>query len=70
MARVARFMQAGEDDQDGADRQTASLAGMAFALLLVILGLFLIHRLHAKTMIEDCLMSGRTNCDKIVAESR
>ncbi len=69
MSHVGRFF-AGDDDQDGANRQTASLAGMAVALLLVVVGLFLIRKLHEKSMIEDCLMSGRTNCDKVLAQAR
>jgi hypothetical protein len=67
MPRIARLIFRGDDDQDEADRQTASLAGLAVTLLLVVVGLFLIHQLHAKCMIEDCLLSGRSNCDKLVA---
>jgi len=52
-----------QDDQETADRQTASLAGVAVTLLLLVLGLFLIHELHAEAVIEDCLMSGRSDCD-------
>jgi uncharacterized membrane protein len=69
MPRIGRFF-GGDDDQDDANRQTASLAGMAVALLLVVVGLFLIRQLHAKSMVEDCLMSGRINCDKVLAEAR
>jgi len=52
--------------REEANRQTASLAGIAITLLLLIIGLFLIRELHAKSAIEDCLMSGRTNCDLLV----
>jgi hypothetical protein len=55
-----------EDDDEAADRQTASLAGVAITLLLLVIGLFLVHELHAKAMLEDCLMSGRTTCDQLV----
>jgi hypothetical protein len=55
-----------EDDDEAADRQTASLAGVAITLLLLVIGLFLVHELHAKSMLEDCLMSGRGNCDQVV----
>jgi hypothetical protein len=55
-----------EDDGEAADRQTASLAGVAITLVLLIVGLFLVHQLHAKAAIEDCLMSGRSNCDVLV----
>lgn len=67
MSRLARLIFTGDDEQHEADRQTASLAGLAVALLLVVVGLFLIKQLHAKTLLEDCLLSGRTNCDTVVA---
>ena len=53
-----------EDDEAGADRQTQSLAGLAVALFLVVVSLGLIHVLHNKAMVEDCLLSGRTNCGR------
>jgi hypothetical protein len=67
MPRIARLIFIGDDDQDGKDRQTASLAGMAVALLLVVVGLFLIRQLHTKAVLEDCLLAGRSNCDVVVA---
>lgn len=54
------------EDQVAADRQTASLAGVAVTLLLLVVGLFLVHELHNKAMIEDCLLSGRSNCDAVL----
>jgi len=54
------------DDEEAANRQTASLAGVAITLLLLVVGLFLVHELHAKAAIEDCLMSGKLNCDLLV----
>ena len=50
------------DRDEDADRQTASLAAVAVTLLLLVVGLFLVHELHHTAMIEDCLLSGRTNC--------
>jgi hypothetical protein len=52
-----------QDDDEAANRQTASLGGVAITLLLLVVGLFLVHELHAEVAAEDCLMSGRTNCD-------
>ena len=69
MYEVHRFTFRQDDDQEGADRQTASLAGLAFALLLVVVGLFLVHTLHRKAVVEDCLLSGRTNCAPVVVTS-
>ena len=56
-----------EDDASEANRQTASLAGLAAALVLVVAGLFLVNHLRDKSMVEDCLMSGRFNCDAVLA---
>lgn len=54
------------DDEKQADRQTASLAGLMIALALIVVGLFLVQRLHTESQIEDCLLSGRTNCAQLV----
>lgn len=50
------------EEQAEADRQTVSLAGLAVTLLLLVVGLFLVHQLQAKSLMEDCLLAGRTNC--------
>ena len=70
MFEVRRFDFNGERDPEGADRQTASLAGLAVALFLVVVGLFLVKALEHKSRLEDCLMSGRTNCQVFVADAR
>jgi uncharacterized membrane protein len=62
-----RLLDEGEE-LEAANRQTASLAGIAITLLLLVVGLFLIRELHAKSMVEDCLMSGRTNCDAVLSD--
>ena len=56
------------DEQEAeANRVTQSLAAMAFALVLVVAGLFLVQHLASKARLEDCLLSGRSNCDLILA---
>jgi hypothetical protein len=57
-----------QNDDEAANRQTASLGGVAITLLLLVVGLFLVHELHAKVAVEDCLMAGRTNCDLLVQD--
>jgi len=52
------------------NRVTASLAGLATILILLVIGLFLIQHLRSKALIEDCLLSGRFNCDAVVAATR
>ena len=58
------------DLQSEANRQTASLAGVAVALVLLIAGLFLVHQLYKKARLEDCLMSGRMNCESLFVSGR
>ena len=57
---------AGEDDAAAEQRVTASLAGLAFALALVLLGLFLLRGLAEKSRVEDCLLAGHINCDRML----
>ena len=54
------------DDSEAANRQTSSLAGVVIILVLLIAGLFLVQELRSKAAIEDCLLSGRRNCDSFV----
>jgi hypothetical protein len=51
-----------EEDEAGANRQTASLAALAVTLFLVVACVALIQRLQYASTVEDCLLSGRTNC--------
>lgn len=67
MSRLYRIAFRPDDDQAGADRQTASLAALALVLALVVVGLFLIRTLAASSAVEDCLMAGRRNCDAVLA---
>lgn len=55
-----------DEAEEQANRQTASLAGVAITLLLLVLGVFLVHALHAKGQLEDCLLAGRRNCDVLL----
>ncbi|MBV8399586.1 MAG: hypothetical protein JOZ17_12720, partial [Acetobacteraceae bacterium] len=47
-----------------------SLGGLAIALLLIVLGLFLFHELRHKIAVENCLMSGRRDCDTVATAPR
>ena len=68
MRNARRFLDL-EDDQAGANRQTASLAALALVLLLVVVSLGLVRELRYKTTIEDCLLAGRTNCSEAITIS-
>jgi hypothetical protein len=56
--------------QAGQDRATRSLAGLALVLCFVVIGVFLAQRLAETARLEDCLMTGRTNCAPIEMAAR
>jgi hypothetical protein len=53
-------------DREDADRRTAGLAAIVVVLLLLIGGLLLARTLHKKSLLEDCLLAGRRNCDQLI----
>ena len=55
-----------ETEDRTAERQTGGLVGMVIVLVLLVVGLFLVQQLRAASLVEDCVMSGRTNCDVAV----
>jgi hypothetical protein len=52
-------------EQEDEARRTAALLGFIVILLLAIAGVVLVRELRAKSQLEDCLMSGRSNCAPI-----
>jgi hypothetical protein len=50
-----------EDDA----RFTASLAGFAATLFIGIVSLYILQGLAATSKLEDCLLQGRQNCERI-----
>jgi len=58
------------DLEDEESRRTRSLAGLAMALFLVVVGLFLTQKLTSMARLEDCLLSGRTNCAVITGSAQ
>jgi hypothetical protein len=42
-----------------------AMAGLAIAVVLLVVGLWLARELTAASKMQDCLMSGRTNCNVI-----
>jgi hypothetical protein len=57
------------DPQEEANRQTASLAGLAFALALVVVSLLLVRELRHCSHVEDCLLAGHADCDSLVGDN-
>jgi hypothetical protein len=54
---------------DGGNRRGA-IAGLAIAVILIAGGLWLAHALSVQSKLQDCLMSGRTNCNVIESPAR
>ena len=69
MAQVRRLGFNRDDEQEEADRQSVSLAGLAVTLALVVVGVYVIHQLEAKDAIEDCLLADHANCDILLSSS-
>ena len=44
---------------------TPAMAGLAIAAVLLVVGLWLAHELRAASKMQDCVLSGRTNCNVI-----
>jgi hypothetical protein len=61
MSRHERTSEEREDDV----RFTTSLAGLAVAVLLVVVSLYLLEALAAESKLEDCMLQGRMNCEPI-----
>lgn len=56
------------DDRDREEddhRFTTSLAGLAVALFLIVLGLYVIEGLAEQSKLEDCVLQGRANCVRV-----
>ncbi len=54
-----------ESEEGRADPRSAALIGLIVILVLAIAGVVLVRALGNKARLEDCLMSGRTNCAPI-----
>jgi hypothetical protein len=47
------------------ENRTPAIAGLVIAVVLLAVGLWLARELTAASKMQDCLMSGRTNCNVI-----
>ncbi|MBR0753791.1 hypothetical protein JQ604_16520 [Bradyrhizobium jicamae] len=52
-----------EPDEGGSRR--GAMVGLLVAAVMLAVGLWLAHDLTAASKLQDCLMSGRTNCNVI-----
>ena len=58
-----------KSDAEETIRIRSNLMALGLAALLVLAGWLLVKKLGETTRMEDCLMSGRTNCAPIAATS-
>jgi hypothetical protein len=54
-----------EENREPGENRTPAIAGLAVAVVLLAVGLWLARELTAASKMQDCLMSGRTNCNVI-----
>jgi hypothetical protein len=47
------------------DNRKPAMAGFAVIVVLLVVGWWLARELTAASKMQDCLMSGRTNCNQI-----
>jgi hypothetical protein len=52
-------------DPEQGDNRRGAIAGLIIAVVLLAAGLWMAHDLTAASKMQDCAMSGRTNCNVI-----
>ena len=52
-------------DVDPGGSRHGAIAGLIIAIVLLAVGIWLAHKLTAAGRLQDCVMSGRTNCNVI-----
>ncbi len=54
---------------EGHDSRRGAVIGLLVVLLLIFGGMLLVHVLRRESQLQDCVLSGRTNCVPIDASS-
>ena len=57
------------EDQGDERSRSGAVIGLIVMLVLVVASVYLVHALQRESHLEDCLMSGRTNCAPIEVPS-
>jgi hypothetical protein len=53
------------EEPEPKENRTPAIAGLLIAVILLVVGVWLARELTAASKMQDCLMSGRTNCNQI-----
>ena len=64
-AQARRAAMPKPDPDEDRRRSRTNVAALILAAILVGVGWFLVHELGQSAHMQDCLMSGRTNCNVI-----
>ena len=59
-----------DDDQDDSHRRRNNVLVLAVVVILVVGGVWLVNKLVAMRTLQNCLDSGRTNCEPIVPAAK
>lgn len=54
-----------DPDHGDGDNRLGALAGLVIVIVLLAVGIWLARDLTAASKLQDCVMSGRTNCNTI-----
>jgi len=58
------------DDRDGSGNQRRSMIALGVVVLLFVVGWILAREIYTNEKVEDCVLSGRTNCVPIDTQSK
>jgi hypothetical protein len=58
------------DDRRGNDNQRRSMIALGVVVALFLVGWLLARMIYANEKVEDCVLSGRTNCVPIDTQSK
>jgi hypothetical protein len=65
MANIRQDREAGDGNQ-----QTASLAGLAATLFIVVLALVIARKLQVRCLVENCIFAGGSHCEHVADNLR
>jgi hypothetical protein len=58
------------DPESGGESRRGAVVGLVIVVVLLAVGLWLARELGSASRIQDCVMSGRSNCEPLDVPSR